>query len=226
MGRASVAVRGNMKKELSIQELEAQGEKGSVYVINTSPRGSRGDVLFSAPKKNGNGSDVVRITKTWIPQDLTDQVTKAQLLESSEFRKTVRKGLIKLVTADYAELILTQSDAQEEAQRIANLRSAAQQILRSTPVTDTDEEEEPKSPVAKRRKENIAKQEQEAQGITIGDSAFDVFLTSLQGKSETEMMNALKNEGSFTRKELKKIQAVYGEVPRVSKFIAKKLQAE
>lgn len=228
MGRPAVAVKSSMKKEWTVQELE-RSSQGSVYVVNTSPKGRRGDILFSCPKLNGSGQDIVKIVKTWIPQDLTNQVTKQQLLGSSEFRKSVQKRILRIASPEYAELILSQNDAQEEQERIANMQDAARNILRAGQVTEKDEDDEDyDSPTKKRRRAAAAKAEAGNTGKThldFGQSSFDVLLTSLEGKSGTEVLNALKSEGQLSIIELKKAFKKFGEIAKVGVWIEKKLDA-
>jgi len=214
-------------KEITLAQLE-ETEKGSVFVINMSPRGYRGEIMFSAPKLNGNGADVVRIAKSWIPQDLTLQVTKQQLMMSSEFRGTVNKGLIRLLNPKYAEQILALDDARAEAEKLANERNAARSILRTAQLNEERDEKEierEKTPTQRRREENQRKAEEDVTARAM-ETQFEAFLNTLDGKNETEVMNALKGEGGFTRKELRQIKDRFGEFPRIVRWIEKRLEVE
>jgi hypothetical protein len=219
-------VSSKVKQEITIRELE-ESTAGSVFAVNNSPRSHRGDILFSTPKMHGNGIDAVRVVKTWIPQDLTEQVTKQQLLNSSEFRKTVSKGLIRLINPEYADVVLASDDARAEQQRIANARSASQNIMRAANLTSSKDEKDNLTPTQKRRQANLAAADEDnadrAPNMDSSESPFDVMINSLTTKSETEVLNALRNEGELTRKELKKVAAVFEHFPRVQKFCEKKL---
>lgn len=229
MAKSSVVMSSKVKKYMSIQELEDLGNVGGVYVENTSPRDMRGDIIFSAPKLRGVGADVVRIVKTWIPQDLTNIVTKEQLLQSSEFRQTVTKGLIKILTRDYARQVLAHADAVQERDRIENMRRATRNIIKALPTTGREQDEENQTPTQARRAKNLAKAQEEnadAQPQVPGQSPFEVMLTRLSGmKDQTEILNALRGEGSFTKKELRAIISTLADFPRVVNWANKKLEA-
>ena len=224
------AVVPNVPKNITIRELEKMTES-SIFVVNSSPRTHRGDILFQVSRPNGDGADIVRIHKTWIPQDLADQIPRAQLMASANFRQTVSKGLIELIHPDYAEGILKTQDAKEEAARIRNMISAANAILNSASVTDNDD----RTPTQRRREINqqneadeMADEQARQEAAGVQDSkivAFDSFLNTLEGKTETEVINALRNEGGFNRNEMKKILARFGDdYPRVKKWAEKNLQ--
>ena len=68
-------------------------------------------------RRNGVGSDPLRIPKTFIPIDLTLQVPRTQIMESADFRRTVGGGLVKIVTPEYAELILNTEEGRAEQER-------------------------------------------------------------------------------------------------------------
>ncbi len=215
MNRPSVAV-PNENENLSVADLE-RNQDPSVFVINESPRTHRGDILFEVPRLHGGGADIVRIHKTRIPQDLSEQVPKEQLLQSANFRKTVKRGgLARIVSRSFAESILNTEDAKVESQRIANLESAARVILQSSSVTEQDTE----TATQKRREANLQRQaEERASDSTRGedsntaeDTGFQIFLTSLERhEAEVDILNALRNEAAFTRKELKLIRAKFGD---------------
>ena len=221
----------NVPKNITIRELEKMKDS-SVFVVNASPRTHRGDILFQVSRPNGDGADIVRVHKTWIPQDLADQIPREQLMASANFRQTVSKGLIELIHPDYAEGVLKSEDAKEELGRLRNMMSAANAILNSASVTDHDE----RTPTQRRRDINQTneaneKAEEEARAEEVSgvqDSkivAFDSFLNTLEGKQETEVINALRNEGGFSRAEIKKILARFGDdYPRVKKWAEKLLQ--
>lgn len=135
-------VSSKIRKSMSISDLEDTGEKGAVWVLNTMTGDMQGQLLINVPKKHGNGQDLVRVPKTFIPMDLTDQVSKGQLLESSEFRKTITGGLLKLITPEYAELVLSSDEGREEKRRVINEMNKAKTIIANAGVASDDDEEE------------------------------------------------------------------------------------
>ena len=232
MARGAV-VSSTMEKYTSIRELELSKDPG-VFILNTTPRAARADVLFSMQRQSG-GEDIVKVIKTFIPQDLTTQIPKDQLLRSAQFRACVAKGLIKLLTPEYAEKLLSTEDAQEEQSRIFALQSAANTILAASAATAVNSEEEddaPTSPTSRRRKVNQkaaeeANAEKEVQRPQ-GEDAFDLLLNSLTTETNpTLVLNRLRNEGSMTVKELKKdIKMLGKKFPKVGAWAQKLLAKE
>jgi len=220
-------VSSSVKKVLSMRELENLPGH-AVFVVNTSPRNLRGDIIFSAPKLSGNSADVVRIVKTWIPQDLSEQVPRAQLMASSEFRKTVRNGLCQLIHPVYAERVLETEDAIAEQTKINNLRNAARAMARAEETTGDDEGDTRRTPTKDRRTRNqahAAANPKTEMTDSQGEDPFNVFLTSLENKKETDILNALRNEGQFTKKELKKARKAFIDHTRVVRWIDKKIES-
>jgi len=212
-----VSLSSKTPRYISLQDLEDTKET-SVYVINTSPKNMRGDVLFVADKPNGRSSDTVRVMLTWIPQDLTELTPRRQLLNSSEFRRTIAKGLIRLVNPAYARKVLETEDAQVEVARLENLRSAARASLQGITVTDIDSERT--TARVSRGARAVQEEESSQQGMT----QFDHFLRGLEGKGQVEVLNALRNLASFTKKQLKKVIAEFEQFPRVVNYAKKQLE--
>lgn len=87
-------------KFVDIDDIE-KTEIGAVYVINTTPPNKRSMVSFVVAKTSGNGSDRIVVPAITLPIDLTAQVTKRQLVASSEFRRAVALGFIQPITKEY-----------------------------------------------------------------------------------------------------------------------------
>lgn len=107
-------------KTTTLAALEKAGDKGRVFVLNRSTNDEPGRIVLSIPKLNGNGQDLVRIPHTFVAIDLTEQIPKNQLMQSSDFRKTVNSGLLDLVTEEYAELLLGTPEGKAEVRRLQN----------------------------------------------------------------------------------------------------------
>lgn len=234
MARVAAVVRGNDTKEITLQQLE-RNPGNSVFVLNSSPRTHRGEIIFSVPRPNGVGEDIVRVPKTWVPVDLTDQVEKKNLLESTRFRQNISKKLLTLVHPDYAEKVLNSESAQVERERLDNLRSASTALMRAAPTTAKDEEEEDENetPTTRRRKANLNRMEESNEPgesplpSSVGSvtAKFDLLLRNLSKKrSQDVILNALRNEGALTRKELNKVVAMFGSMPRVVRWAERKLE--
>ena len=57
-----------------------------------------------------------------------------------------------------------------------------------------------------------------------GKSQFEILLESLQGKKQSEVLNALRNEGDFTKKELRLIKFKFEEHSKVVNWAEKRLE--
>lgn len=83
--------------ELATYVKETKDEVGSgLYVVNTMKR-NKGKILFSCMGELGKPSTVV-IPATWIPVDLTEQAQREKLIDSTEFKSLLRKGVIAIVS--------------------------------------------------------------------------------------------------------------------------------
>lgn len=107
-------------KFISIQESEAQSIT-SVWVMNYSD--PKGNLHFSAADGMG-GQVIVKIPVTWIPIDLTTQLTKNNILNNPIFRRFVMQGLVRIVSNESAMKIMESKNAQEEARRVYSLNDA------------------------------------------------------------------------------------------------------
>lgn len=111
-------------KTLPISHFENQGPKNlqPIWGINTADQSLLsvvGEVLLAIPKRNGTGQpDPLHIPQTWLPQELTKDIPRQRLLNSSEFRKAVNSKLIGLIDTETAERMLRQSGAREEQERL------------------------------------------------------------------------------------------------------------
>lgn len=207
---------------MTLSELE-QHDKGVVYVLNATTGDLNGQILISVPKKNGNGSDMVRVPKTFIPIDLTAQVTRSQLMESSEFRKTVTNGLVKLVTPEYATLLLSSDQGKEEKRRIENEINKARTVLANTGVTDGGDAEEEEDDYVDR--ESIGKEAKKAANKAAGGESAKVSIklqTLVNSAAEDELSQKEiigkllnYNGGSLTKAEIDFLHKKYKDKPRI-----------
>jgi len=106
-------------KTVSINELE-KSTKGPVWVLNQTTGKSKGDVIFICSKLSGSGTDTIKVPMTFIPINLTEQVTRRQLVESSEFRRSISIGLLTAIDIESAEKLLRQPGVSEEKRRLMN----------------------------------------------------------------------------------------------------------
>ena len=233
------------RKYTTLEELE-MSEKGSVWVLNNTRDNLEGKVICSIPKKNGNGADIIRVPRSFIPFDLTQQVGRSQLLESAEFRKTVNTKLIKLITPEYAAVLLGTDEAKEEQQRLVNEENKAKMLLKkagvvdgqvSTGVGEDDEEEffdtSKGDATPKKNKKSVAASVKEEADVADSTKTIKkgpsvkvqgiVAGASRDGLTEVQIVGKLKNV-TLRRADLAFLSRTYSDKPRIMKFLKSALK--
>lgn len=225
------------RKYTTIEELE-QHDKGPVWVLNNTRDALEGKVVVSIAKRNGNGYDRIRVARSFIPFDLTQQVPRTQLLESADFRHSINTRLLKLITSEYAAVLLSTEEAKEEIARIRNDEMKAKMALKkagvvegqepSSGVGDDDEEEFFEVEAAgggktgKKKKAAAAAEETAApkvkrepsvkvQGIVAGASRDEL--------TETQIVAKLKNVSQLKRADLGFLSRQYSDKPRIMRYL-------
>ncbi len=107
-------------QRLSIQDVIRQDEKDPIWCLNNTPmKGYAGNLLITIPKKYGNGQpDPIHLPRTWLPLDITLQVPRSQIIDSSEFLRAVQSETIILISSDYAKYLMSKEGAREEIERL------------------------------------------------------------------------------------------------------------
>lgn len=105
-------------KSLTMQEIGNQEPYVDVYALNTTEGDRRGNVFFTVPSAAGNREDQVIVPATWVPVNLTAQVTRKQLLESATFRRAMNTGMLKIISSEDAARLLEEPGAKEEADKV------------------------------------------------------------------------------------------------------------
>lgn len=207
----------------TLEELE-KSEVGPVWVINNT-----GDVLdmaanlmFSVPKINGTGTDPVRVPRTFIPLDLTQQVPKKQLMQSSEFRNTVRKGHLRLVSPEYAAAVMKLPDAQAELQRLTENMRASSASLAARTIVDTEETFDPENVSL-----HISKPKEKSHSIRasapieVSVALQTMVITSKEQKwSENRILAELRSRtNTFKDADIKFLLGEFAGLPRVTELL-------
>lgn len=225
-GNKKVLVSSKVKRSMTIAELEETGEKGSVWVLNTMTGDMQGQLLINVPKKHGNGQDLVRVPKTFIPMDLTDQVSKGQLLESSEFRKTITGGLLKLITPEYADLVLGSDEGREERRRVTNEMNKAKTIIANAGVASDEDDDEVDAEDAGREARKLrdgadnGKSGKTAKANVKLQTAVNNGLEAEE--NEKQILARIKNHAvgnDLTLSDIKWLNSKLGDKPRIKKYL-------
>jgi hypothetical protein len=83
--------------ELTTYIKETSGLEGApLYVVNAMTS-KKGNILFKC-KGELEGIDLVKVPCTWIPVDLTEQAQRDKLIQCTEFKSLLRKGVIVIVS--------------------------------------------------------------------------------------------------------------------------------
>jgi hypothetical protein len=225
-GNKKVMVSSKIRKSMTVADLEDSGEKGSVWVLNTMTGDMQGQLLINVPKKHGNGQDLVRIPRTFIPMDLTDQVSKGQLLESSEFRKTVTGGLLKLITPDYANLVLSSDEGREEKRRVTNEMNKAKTILANAGVASDEEDDEVDVEDASREARKLRDGSDNGKGAKTSKANVKLQTAVNNGleaeENEKQILARIRtyaNSNDMTIADVKWLNTKLGDKPRIKKYL-------
>ena len=93
----------SLDDEITIASLEEGDHTKAIWALNGSANSAArqaGEVHIGIPKRNGTKVDDLFLPMTWLPIRITDQIPRAQLLESSEFRNAVNNGLLTLISEE------------------------------------------------------------------------------------------------------------------------------
>lgn len=204
-------------KYLTINDLENSGERGSVWVLNTAARSMlelSGEILINVPTAQGK-NEALKIPQTWLPYDAAAKFGKKRLLDSSEFRSAVINQLVAIIDEDTATQVMSQPGAREEQQRLREREQhiyeagAARKISQAnveitnpnqmgngntTPVDIVGD----RDPMAATKIKAGA--DLNADGLKPN---FVAFFNRMKTQSDIEALNALRNKGRVSRRELR-----------------------
>lgn len=106
---------------LTLSQLE-KSDYASVWVFNLSGSSEmkefkRGIINISVNDGIGN-SISLRIPITWVPVDLTTQVTKSALVMNPQFRRLASAGVLKIISEDDALAIVATPEGRKETMKV------------------------------------------------------------------------------------------------------------
>lgn len=231
-------------KKLSIADLEDQGPKGSVWVLNSAASSKydiSGELIMSIPSLNGRDADPLKIKETWLPQDVAARFGRERLLQSSEFRTAVDNGVVTIITPEAAKQILSQGGAREEQARLDGLErhvrqaGAAKTISQSNvemfipdangrPIKDDDDNDDLKVEIYGDT-DNVAVLA--ANGVEDTEEGFKpqfmMFFDKINNGTDVAALNAIRTRGKFSRKELRYMRDTLGHHPETVRALKQKL---
>lgn len=225
-------------RTLTISDLVKQGTNSTIpiFVINTSAESATkkgGNIYLTIPKRNGNDKDPLKIRHTWLPQCLTDHVTRSQLLNSSEFRGLVNKNLVQIIDEASAKALLNSELAPSEMERLeaeernveeagsARAITADVKVIGGNGDVDHDPDEDEETPISL------------VAGISKGDEVdlpkgvseeFNMFVQRAKDMGDSQCANAVRNfQPKYTRAELRYMKEQLTNSPKVVAMVSKTL---
>lgn len=199
-------------KALSLSDLENQ-ERGSIWVLNTAPQSRyeySGNVLLAIPNLNGQGGSHLTIKQTWLPQDVSALFGRTRVLNSTDFRSAVIKGLITVVDETTASRMLAQEGAREEERRLMDIDNAVTGAARPRSISDSSLEIRGEDNKVMSDEVQVVGANGDVKASKVADldenglkPGFSMWAERLAIQSDIEALNAIRSRGKFTRREVK-----------------------
>ncbi|BAG41745.1 hypothetical protein [Ralstonia phage phiRSL1] len=201
---------------ISMTDLEASGERGSVWVLNTAQESQyelKGEIIINVPNAQGKG-EPLRVPESWLPFDATSRFPKTRLLDSTDFRSAVVNGLIAVIDEKSATSILNEPGAREERQRLQQFDKHVREASGAKPINEklvsitnpNRDNQSNTTPVelVGGREETVAALAKAGAKATNGmKPQFMAFFEKTKMQADTEALNSIRNRGKMSRKELR-----------------------
>ena len=190
--------------ELSTYIKETNDETGAaLFIVNTMKR-NKGQILFSCMGELGNPQSV-KIPATWIPVDLTEQAQREKLINSTEFKSLLRKGIVTIVAANVTdEKKKLGFIGAEEALKRPECRSEYEAVLKATGSVAVENLAEDKGldlDAGRKNQNNDKNTEREA-----SDLALSIVAREEGGEPEDTLLNAFRTRlNEFSEDDLRYI---------------------
>lgn len=179
-----------MKQNLTLAQLQAQGQHDPIWVLNTSSRvegvDETSEVVIPIRLRNGSNT-ALTIPHTWAPVELTSQVPREDLLAAHTFRDAIRKNLIQPVTTEWAMNELADKETQVELKR---LDKKARKVARAASSLSEDDSETVVAKTSETVKPKVAQ-------------SFMNWVSRVSQMPETQILNEMKLRNKFSLAELR-----------------------
>lgn len=110
-----------MAKVKTFRTVDEAVKKGEVFAVNVSDKNKtqpKGDLIFHLGGNDGDSNVIVNIPRTWIPFDLTEYSTLADIEKSTSLRSLMRQGLLVLITEESFEALLKDPNYPNEMENV------------------------------------------------------------------------------------------------------------
>ena len=205
---------------MTVSELEAEDQKLPIWALNGSADseiGQAGEVHVGIPKINGSKIDPLYIPQTFLPQNLTDQIPRAQLLASSEFRNAVNNRLLSLITPEFAAAMMEEDGVEEERQRLNDMKRHVKEATAARSITQSGADVINTMEIADR---TIQEEKPEPGAMT---PSFTMFANALNMKSDMEVTNLIRSRGKMTRGEIDHLIKTLHDKPKTVAMLKAKI---
>lgn len=201
-------------KRYTVSEIENQPTNQALWALNGSANvnSQPGDIVIGVPKLNGARADTLFLPSTWLPINLTDQMSRAQMLASSEFRKAVNSGLVELISEEDAKRMLNDDGATEEKERLNEQARRVKETMAGRGVHHDD------VALTSDRDGNA-----EATDPNELDPGFVIFFDSVATRPDIEALNAIRTRARFQRRELQHMLNTLVDKPKCQEFLRRNL---
>lgn len=179
---------------MTVEEV-ASSSSPSVWVINTSEtissEGDKSDVFIYV--LHNTQSISLFIPKSWLPTNLTTRLPKKTLLDSANFLDALYKGLVTIITPEYAKELESKSGADTERKR---LRELDDKLRAASKAKGINVELHDRAQGTQRSYDmtEMGKEDEGDVGISV---AFRAVVDKLNTLSEAEAVNDLRMRGKL-----------------------------
>ena len=173
---------------ITLSALEMNKKSPSVWVMNRTEGDTRSRILI--PTKTKSGDMILTIPATFVPVDLSMQASKDDLLTSAQFRQTISKGLIDLLSDEEADAILRMEGAAEEVLRL-------QRESRQGKKGNKADQELGGEGEATQAQSRVELEEKKASSAVVN------LATQLEGLSDIAVLNSIRSLGNLAVVDLK-----------------------
>jgi hypothetical protein len=218
-------------RKLTLHEIEMQDPRAPIWALNNANRsevGLIGDILIGIPKLNGSKVDHLRIEHTWLPVELTGQIPRSQLLESSEFRQAITDRLIVVVDEETAKRINSKEGASAERKKLATLRAHVKTGGAARTISDANVEissgdkdhDQPEDMATVDKGTRIGSRVENIDGLA---PAFKLWADRLTSRSDLDILGEIKLRGAIKRSEARYLLSQLKGKPKSSKALKSSL---
>ncbi len=219
-------------RKLTLHEIELQDPRAPIWALNNANKsevGLQGDIIIGIPKLNGSKVDHLRIEHTWLPVELTGQIPRSQLLESSEFRQAITDRLIIVIDEDTAKRLQSKEGASVERKKLATLRAHIKSGGAARTISDANVEissgdkdhDQPEDVATIDRGTKIGSRVEKIGGL---EPAFKLWADRLSSRSDLDILSELKMRGGLKRSEAKYLLGELKSKPQSTSALKKALK--